>query len=79
MDDNKEKIQNKSEIKEKSNFSKWFDSITREFKRISWPSKKDATKMTISVIITSAILGAIIVGYDFILAYLYGLLTNIFI
>ena len=66
------------EKKEKGAFKIWLKGILGEYKRISWPNKKDAAKMTISVIITSGILGAIIVGYDFVLAWLYDLLVNVF-
>lgn len=63
--------------KEKSGIKLWFNGIKGEFKRISWPTRLETAKMTVIVIITSAIVGGIIVGYDFVLSTLYGLLTNV--
>ena len=53
--------------------SEWFTGIKSEFKRVTWPTKTEVVKMTVTVITTSALVGAIIIGYDFILAALYNL------
>jgi len=53
--------------------SEWFGGIRGEFRRVTWPSRNEVIKMTITVIVTSGIVGAIIVGYDAILSFLYGL------
>lgn len=62
-----------SQNSEKFSFGSWFSGIKGEFKRVTWPTKNDVIKMTITVITTSAIVGAVIVGYDFIIAALYNL------
>ena len=80
MDSEKDTKKSKSrgEAPKKSGFETWFKGLVGEFKRITWPTRKEAIKMTITVIFTSGLLAAIIMGYDFILSFLYGQITNIF-
>ena len=67
------------DVKQKENkeggFGEWIGGIMGEFKRITWPDRKSLIKMTVTVIITSGIFGAIIVGYDFVLAAGYDALV----
>ena len=58
-------------------FSSWFAGIKSEYKRVSWPSRPDAIKMTASVVVVSAIMGVIIFGYDSALAGIYNLLLHL--
>ena len=84
MDDNKKEKKDQNEVKDrterpgKSNFAMWFEGIMGEFKRITWPSRPELVKMTVTVIVTSAIFGAVIVGYDFVLAAGYNALVSLF-
>ena len=55
----------------------WWGGLTGEFKRISWPSRPELVKMTIAAIVMSGIVGAIIIGYDFILQFLYDGLVSL--
>jgi len=56
----------------------WWSGLVGEFKRITWPSRPQLAKMTIAAIITSGVVGAIIVGYDFGLDFLYNALAGVF-
>ena len=38
--------------------------LKAEFHKVVWPSRKDLIKQTATVIVTSGIIGAVIVGYD---------------
>jgi len=73
MDENK-KVKEKKE----GGFSEWFGGIMGEFKRISWPDRKELVKMTVTVIVTSGVFGGIIVLYDFVLGSGYNALVNLF-
>ncbi len=61
------------EKKSKKNF---FKDIKGEYKRIIWPSKEELRKQTKTVIITSAILGGVIVSYDMFFSLLMDLLAK---
>jgi len=81
MDENKkEKVETKAESNEKktSRFGEWFNGITGEFKRITWPSRPELVKMVVTVIITSGVFGGIIMLYDFLLAAGYDGLVSLF-
>jgi preprotein translocase subunit SecE len=56
----------------------WWDGISGEFKRITWPTRQQLVKMTIAAIVVSGIVGAIIVGYDTVLGFAYGFLADTF-
>ncbi len=67
MDENKQTSEQKSEQKnedKKNSLSAKFNNIKGEFRKIIWPSRKDLTKQTITVIVTSLIIGVIIVAFD---------------
>ena len=55
----------------------WWSGLTGEFKRISWPNRQELAKLTIAAIVTSGIVGAIIVGYDLGLGTAYRELVNL--
>lgn len=42
----------------------FFKNFKAEFKRVSWPNKKELKRQTITVITTSLIVAAIIFGMD---------------
>ena len=56
---------------------KFFKDNKSEFKKISWPSKQDTTKKTITVIIAIAIIGICIFLVDTGLSKLFELLAKI--
>ena len=79
MEDKNKNVKEK-DVKEKKEggFGEWFSGIMGEFKRITWPDRKSLVKMTVTVIVTSGIFGAIIVFYDFALAAGYDGLVALF-
>jgi len=62
----------------KGRFAEWFNGITGEFKRISWPGKTELVKMVVTVIVTSGVFGGIIMLYDFLLGLGYDGLYSLF-
>lgn len=47
-----------------------------EFKKVTWPSQKEATAGTVSVLVVVAILGVALFGVDSILAWIMGTLLR---
>jgi preprotein translocase subunit SecE len=80
MDENKKEDlkEKKAKTKEGGGFSEWINGILGEFKRITWPDRKSLVKMVVTVIVTSAVFGGIIVFYDFALAAGYDALVSLF-
>jgi len=74
-DKNKEIKSRETKEQKEGGFKEWLSGIMGEFKRITWPDRKSLVKMTVTVIVTSGIFGAIIVGYDFALAAGYDALV----
>ena len=56
---------------------KFFTDIFSEFKKIIWPNRSELIKKTTTVIITSGIFGAVIVGYDTIFGVAYRFLLGL--
>lgn len=50
---------------DKKSFGDRLGEYKGEFKKITWPTKPEVIKQTITVIITCAIIGVIIFGMDF--------------
>lgn len=44
--------------------TKFFDSVIKEFKKVSWPSQKELIDNTIIVVVFSLILSTFIFGID---------------
>ena len=78
MDENKKNVSGDDKASVTETAGSWWSGILGEFKRIAWPNRSQLVRMTIAAIITSGIVGAIIVGYDFALNYIYGLLADLF-
>ena len=55
----------------------FFRDFKAEFKRVSWPNKKELTTQTITVITTSLIVAAIIFGMDAIISTTLQLLNQL--
>ena len=51
-------------------------SVKQELKQVTWPTKQQATKMTIIVVISSIIVGLFIAGLDYLFTQLIGLLLK---
>lgn len=50
----------------------FFKGLKGEFKKIIWPDKKTLTRQTVTVIITSLVIGAFIAGIDFLFSIATG-------
>ena len=47
----------------------WFQELSAEFKKITWPTGKHLVKETIVVLVSAALIGGIIVVVDYLLNY----------
>ena len=56
---------------------KFFDGVTAEFKKISWPDKDSLLKQSVAVVIISLVVGAIITVLDFGLQYGVDFITTL--
>ena len=52
------------ETKKSSWFGTWTKGVKAEYKKISWPTKDDLTKETISVVCVTVVLGILITVID---------------
>lgn len=43
----------------------WWSGLSLEFKKIVWPSKSDLSKQTVSVVISSLVIGGLVALMDF--------------
>jgi preprotein translocase subunit SecE len=51
--------------------------VKRELKKVSWPSKQEVIRMTLTVIIVSAAVAGLITGLDFVFQKLISFLITI--
>lgn len=67
----------KSETKKKNGIFKriggYFKSLRSETKKVVWPTRKDVVRDTIVVLVTIALIGAVIVALDYAFTTLLGL------
>ena len=54
-------------VKAKKEKDGFFSQVNAEFKKVVWPSGKSIWKMTASVLLSSLVLGAIIVAVDLVI------------
>ena len=54
----------------------FFKGLKKEFKKVSWPDKKEITKETTAVIVISLIVGALIALMDTVIQYGVDFLTT---
>ena len=64
---------NANEKKKKPSF---FKGLRKEFKKITWPSSKDATKQTAVVLVVTVLLGAFIALIDMVILEGVNILTS---
>ncbi len=70
--------------KKKTNFftkigrglSNWFKGIVAELKKVTWPTKKELVKSTVSVLVVCLVIGVLIFGIDTILQELVSLVRG---
>ena len=66
---NKGKDEQNAVMKFHENAHGFFKELKGEYKKIIWPTFPELRKQTVTVIITAAIIGAIICGYDVIFSF----------
>ena len=64
-------------MSEKTQKKSWFKGLSSEFKKIVWPDQMTLVKLSAAVVITSAILGAIIALIDFLVQHGIDILVNL--
>ena len=64
-------------MSEKTQKKSWFKGLSSEFKKIVWPDQMTLLKHSTAVVITSAILGAIIALIDFLVQHGIDILVNL--
>ena len=64
-------------MSEKSQKKSWFKGLSSEFKKIVWSDQMTLVKHSAAVVITSAILGAIIALIDFLVQHGIDILVNL--
>ncbi len=69
-------MENTTNLNEKSKGS-FLKDVKAEFKKLVWPSRKDARSKTVTVIVTSLIFGLIIFGMDTVIAYIYNAIISL--
>jgi len=55
----------------------FFKTYRGEFKKIIWPNRQQLTKQTITVIITSFLVGVFVFGLDWVFNVGFEILTNL--
>lgn len=74
MEENQNTENEKKKVKKKNNekkLSNFFNAHKGEFKKITWPSKDELLKQSVTVIVVSLIVGAVIFVYDTAISYTY--------
>ena len=69
-------MENTTNLNEKSKGS-FLKDVKAEFKKVVWPSRKDAKSKTVTVIVTSLIFGLIIFGMDTVIAFIYNAIIGL--
>lgn len=64
--------------KKKGRVGKFFRDTRSEFKKISWPSKKQVWNNTLIVLVTVLVFGVVVWGLDFVLSSLRDLMIGWF-
>lgn len=55
----------------------YFSGVWQELGKVTWPTRQETIKMTLTVVIASAIIGVLIGGLDLFLTDLIGKLLNL--
>ena len=61
---------------EKTDKTSFFGGIKSEFKKITWPDRKDLLKQSVAVVSISVVVGAIIAVLDFLVQHGVRILTT---
>ncbi len=59
--------------------SSLLNDVRGEYRKIIWPSRREQIKQTKIVVVVSAMLGLLIMSYDFVFGFLMDLLAKLFV
>ncbi len=63
--------------KEKTGITGWWDGVKSEFDKIIWPTTDTITKQSVAVILSTIVLGLIIVFFDMIITHGVDFIVNL--
>ena len=66
----------KKEKKKRKSIGQYFKEVTAELKKVTWPTRKDLTSYTITVIVFVVIFAALVGAIDWLLATGLGLVIK---
>ncbi len=64
------------DTRQESGLQRWFRETRGELRKVVWPTREEALRLTRVVILISLALGAVLGAIDFVLSALYGLLIG---
>lgn len=56
---------------------KYFQEVWQELKKVTWPTRSEAIRMTLTVVIASAVIGVFIGGLDFFITKFIGKILSL--
>ena len=62
--------------KQEAGLQRWLRETRGELRKVTWPTREEALRLTYVVIGLSLVLGAVLGGADFVLSTLYTLLIS---
>ncbi len=62
--------------KQEGGLQRWLRETRGELRKVTWPTREEALRLTYVVIILALVMGAVLGGVDFVLSYLYSLLVG---
>ena len=66
------------EAKKKKDRGRWFREMRSELKKVVWPSGKEVSKNTGTVLLCSVVIGAFIWAFDFVAVSAVQMILNVF-
>jgi preprotein translocase subunit SecE len=64
------------DTKQEGGIQRWFRETRGELRKVVWPPREEALRLTYVVIAISLVMGALLGATDFLLSSLYGLLVR---
>lgn len=64
------------DTKQEGSVQRWFRETRGELRKVAWPSREEALRLTYVVIAISLVMGALLGATDLLLNSLYGLLVS---
>jgi preprotein translocase subunit SecE len=64
------------DTRQEGGLQRWFRETRGELRKVVWPTREEALRLTRVVILISLAMGAVLGAIDFLLSALYGLLVG---